>query len=146
MRVLHLFKTYLPDSMGGIEQTIFQLCEACLPWGVTSSVLTLSAKPSPHPLRVGNHQVSQAKLHPSLAPSGLSRAVLARYLELAREHDVVDDPFPRRLMDLLHLLAPHDTPSVLSSHSEMVRQRVPLQFYRSPMQQFLGSGQCLVTA
>lgn len=27
MQVLHFFKTYLPDTTGGIEQVIFQLCE-----------------------------------------------------------------------------------------------------------------------
>ena len=87
MRVLHLFKTYLPDSMGGIEQTIFQLCEACRPLGVTSSVLTLSAEPSPRPIKIGNHQVYQAKLDANLASTGLSRQVFGRFRELAREHD-----------------------------------------------------------
>src|SRR5690554_2507715 len=146
MRVLHLFKTYLPDSMGGIEQTIFQLCEACLPWGVTSSVLTLSAKPSPHPIRVGNHQVYQAKLDVNLASTGLSREVFGRFRELVREHDVVHYHFPWPLMDLLHLHARHDKPSVLSYHSDIVRQRVLLQFYRPLMHQFLGSVDRIVTA
>ena len=27
VKVLHFFKTYLPDSIGGIEQVIYQLCE-----------------------------------------------------------------------------------------------------------------------
>lgn len=146
MRILHVFKTYLPDSMGGIEQTIFQLCEACRPYGVTSSVLTLSAEPSPRPIRIGNHQVYQAKLDANLASTGLSRQVFGRFRELAREHDVVHYHFPWPLMDLLHLHARHDKPSVLSYHSDIVRQRVLLQFYRPLMHQFLGSVDRIVTA
>ena len=34
MRVLHFFKTYLPDSVGGIEQVIFQLCESGAQHGI----------------------------------------------------------------------------------------------------------------
>ena len=146
MRVLHLFKTYLPDSMGGIEQTIFQLCEACRPWGVTSSVLTLSAEPSPRPIRIGNHQVYQAKLDANLASTGLSRQVFGRFRELVREHDVVHYHFPWPLMDLLHLHTRHDKPSVLSYHSDIVRQQVLLQFYRPLMHRFLNSVDRIVTA
>ena len=146
MRVLHLFKTYLPDSMGGIEQTIFQLCEACRPLGVTSSVLTLSAEPSPRPIKIGNHQVYQAKLDANLASTGLSRQVFGRFRELAREHDVIHYHFPWPLMDLLHLHARHDKPSVLSYHSDIVRQRMLLQLYRPLMHQFLGSVDRIVTA
>jgi len=146
MRVLHLFKAYMPESTGGIEQTIFQLCEACKPWGVESSVLTLSAEPSLQPIRVGNHQVYQAKLDANLASTGLSREMFARFRELAREHDVIHYHFPWPLMDLLHLHARHDKPCVLSYHSDIVRQRVLLQFYRPLMHRFLGSVDRIVTA
>lgn len=40
MRVLHFYKTYLPDSMGGIEQVIFQMSESGARHGVDSTVLT----------------------------------------------------------------------------------------------------------
>lgn len=44
MRVLHFFKTYYPDTVGGIEQVIFQLCRSSGQFDVTSSVLSLSRK------------------------------------------------------------------------------------------------------
>ncbi|MCO5786559.1 glycosyl transferase family 1 [Pseudomonas sp. G11-1] len=146
MRVLHLFKTYHPDSMGGIEQTIFQLCEACKPWGVESSVLTLSKQPAAQPLRIANHQVHQAKLDLNLASTGLSREVFQRFRQLAQEADVVHYHFPWPLMDLLHFNAQHGKPSVLSYHSDIVRQRFLLQLYRPLMHRFLEAMDQIVTA
>lgn len=146
MRVLHLFKAYMPDSMGGIEQTIFQICEACEPWGVESSVLTLSQQPSAMPLQVGNHQVYQARLDLNLASTGLSREVFKRFKELAKKADIVHYHFPWPLMDLLHFHAAHNKPSVLSYHSDIVRQRLLLQFYRPLMHKFLSSVDQIVAA
>ena len=37
MRVLHFYKTYLSETVGGIEQVIFQLCESSGSWGSTTS-------------------------------------------------------------------------------------------------------------
>ncbi|RMU72875.1 hypothetical protein ALP26_04316, partial [Pseudomonas savastanoi pv. glycinea] len=47
MKVLHFFKTYYPDTTGGIEQVIFQLAQGCRAFDVESQVLTLSPSPSP---------------------------------------------------------------------------------------------------
>jgi len=42
MGVLHFYKTYYPDSFGGVEQVIFQLGRESSRDGVESSVLSLS--------------------------------------------------------------------------------------------------------
>ncbi|MCF5446300.1 glycosyl transferase family 1, partial [Pseudomonas syringae] len=49
IKVLHFFKTYYPDTTGGIEQVIFQLAQGCRAFDVESQVLTLSPSPSPPP-------------------------------------------------------------------------------------------------
>src|SRR6218665_1347073 len=61
MRILHVFKTYLPESIGGIEQVIYQLCQSTEAHGVESEVLTLSPDPHPAQLKVGNHRVHRVK-------------------------------------------------------------------------------------
>lgn len=146
MRVLHLFKAYMPESMGGIEQTIFQLCEACKPWGVESKVLTLSRNPAATSLQVGSHQVYQARQDVNLASTGLSREVFKRFRQLASEADIVHYHFPWPLMDLLHFHTAHGKPSILSYHSDIVRQKVLLQLYRPLMHRFLSSVDRIVTA
>ena len=47
LRVLHVYKTYYPDTLGGVEQVVCQLATALQPLGVESRVLTLSAHPHP---------------------------------------------------------------------------------------------------
>lgn len=145
MRVLHVFKTYRPDSMGGIEQTIFQLCEACQP--VESTVLTLSQQPArTQPLQIESHQVYQARQNLNLASTGLSWGVFKRFQQLAKNADIVHYHFPWPLMDLLHFHSRHNKPTVLSYHSDIVRQKTLLRFYRPLMHRFLDSVDQIVTA
>jgi hypothetical protein len=42
LKVLHFYKTYFPDSFGGIEQFIFQLAHGSAKRGVDVEVLSLS--------------------------------------------------------------------------------------------------------
>ena len=62
MRVLHFYKTSMPDTVGGIEQVIFQLCESCAQQGIEGQVLSLSSDPTPPVVQVGHHEVHRAKL------------------------------------------------------------------------------------
>ena len=47
MKVLHVYRTYFPDSQGGLEEVIRQICLASADHGVTSRVFTLSDEPFP---------------------------------------------------------------------------------------------------
>lgn len=62
MRVLHFYKTYLSETVGGIEQVIFQLCESSGSWGIDNHVLTLSSDPHPPVVPFGGHVVHRARL------------------------------------------------------------------------------------
>lgn len=146
MRVLHFFKTYLPDSMGGIEQVIFQLCQSCLPHGIHSEVLTLSADPQPSELMVASHRVHRAKLDLQIASTGLSFSVLKRFRHLAAQADVIHYHFPWPFMDLLHFLAGVHKPVVVSYHSDIVRQKHLMRLYGPLMHRFLRRADRIVTA
>lgn len=139
MRVLHFFKTYLPDSTGGIEQVIFQLCEGTRALGVEARVLTLSPAPQPRQLTVGQHEVIRVKEDFNLASTGFSRAAFAAFAEQAREADLIHLHFPWPFMDLVHFAARHGKPTVLSYHSDIVKQRALLHVYRPLMRRFLAS-------
>ena len=96
MRVLHFFKTYLPETVGGIEQVIYQLCQSTGAHGVENEVLTLSADPRPAQLTVGNHRVHRAKLDLQLASTGFSYSALGRLKALAAQADFVSIGDPGR--------------------------------------------------
>ncbi|AZD11491.1 Glycosyltransferase [Pseudomonas chlororaphis] len=146
MRVLHFYKTYLPDSVGGTEQVIFQLCESGAHYGIDGQVLTLSPNPSPGALKVGQHEVHQAKLDLQLASTGFSYSVFKQFREMAAEADVVNYHFPWPFMDLVHFMSGMNKPCVATYHSDIIRQRHLLKLYRPLMNRFLHSVDRIVAA
>ncbi|WP_166222052.1 glycosyltransferase family 4 protein [Pseudomonas atagonensis] len=146
MRVLHFFKTYLPDSVGGIEQVIFQLCESGAQHGIEGQVLTLSADPTPTVVQLGQHEVHRAKLDIQFASTGFSWSVFKQFRELAAEADVVNYHFPWPFMDLVHFASGINKPSVVTYHSDIIRQKHLLKLYRPLMNRFLASADRIVAA
>jgi rhamnosyl/mannosyltransferase len=146
MRVLHLFKTYLPETVGGIEQVIFQICQSGIAHGIQGEVLTLTAEGGPAELMVAEHRVHRAKLDLQLASTGFSYSVLARLKTLAAEVDLINYHFPWPFMDLLHFAARIDKPTVVTYHSDIIRQKHLLRLYRPLMNCFLNSADRIITA
>jgi glycosyltransferase involved in cell wall biosynthesis len=146
MRVLHFFKTYLPDSVGGIEQVIFQLCESGAQHGIESQVLTLSANPSPAVIQLGQHEVHQAKLDVQFASTGFSYSVFKQFREMAAEADVVNYHFPWPFMDLVHFFSGMNKPCVVTYHSDIIRQKHLLKLYQPLMNRFLASADRIIAA
>jgi glycosyltransferase involved in cell wall biosynthesis len=138
VKVLHVFKTYLPDNFKGIERVIWNIAEATHDLGVESHVLALSANPSATPIKVDRHWVHQAKLDFYLASSGFSYSVFSQFRRLAAEMDMVHYHFPWPMMDLLQLLANPGRPGIVTYHSDIVRQKRLMTLYRPLMKRFLG--------
>ena len=146
MRVLHFFKTYLPESVGGIEQVIYQLCQSGIAHGIHGEVLTLSANPQPREVMVADHKVHRAKLDIQLASTGFSYSVLKRFRELAAQADVINYHFPWPFMDLVHFASAVKKPVVVTYHSDIVRQKNLLRLYSPLMHRFLGQADRIVAA
>lgn len=138
IRVLHFFKTYWPETFGGIERTIDTIARGTSAHGVASSVLTLS-NDSSTPLRHFNgYEVHVAKRDFEIASTGFSRKVFARFSELAAQADIVHYHFPWPLMDIAHFWDGHRKPSVVTYHADVVKQRMLLRAYQPLMNRFLG--------
>lgn len=146
MRVLHFFKAYLPESMGGIEQVIYQLCQYGRSQGVEHEVLTLSANPEPAEIMVGNHKVHLARLNMQVASTGLSFSVFKRFRDLAEEADIINFHFPWPFMDLVYFASGIKKPIVVTYHSDIVRQKTLLRLYKPLMHCFLRRADRIVVA
>lgn len=139
MRVLHFFKTYYPDTTGGIEQVIYQLCQGTRPLGVEAEVLTLSPTPLPANLQIADHRVIRVKEDFNIASTGFSLSVFRMFKEMAKEADIVHFHFPWPMMDLVHFATRHGRPTLLSYHSDIIKQRTLLKLYTPLMNQYLKS-------
>lgn len=146
MRVLHVFKTYLPDTVGGIEQVIYQICQSGLAYGIESQVLTLSASDGPSEIQVAGHRVHRAKLDIQLASTGFSYSALKHFKKLAENVDIINYHFPWPFMDLLHFAAGIHKPTVLTYHSDIIRQKLLLKLYAPLMHRFLARVDRIVAA
>lgn len=139
IKVLHFFKTYYPDSMGGIEQVIFQLAEGCQAHGIESQVLYLSERGAARGEPVANHLTHRSKLDLHVASTGFSLSGLKDFAELASQADVIHYHFPWPYMDLVHFLSRLNKPTVVTYHSDIVKQKWLLKLYQPLMNRFLSS-------
>lgn len=144
MRVLHFCKTYFPDSVGGIEQVIRQMCVSTGRLGVTNHVLSLSRERDLAPFEFEGHTVHRAHLDFELASNGVSLGAIGKLARMAREADVVHYHFPWPFTDMAHFLARIDKPTVLTYHSDIVRQKMLLRLYQPLKHRFLHSVDAIV--
>jgi len=146
MRVLHFYKTYYPDTVGGIEQVIRQMCVGTGRLGVTNTVLSLSREKNLQPIVFEGHTVHRVPLDVEIASNACSYAALGALARLAREADVVHYHFPWPFMDLAHFMARVRKPTVVSYHSDIVRQKNLLRLYQPLKHRFLRSVDAIVAA
>ena len=144
MKVLHFYKTYYPDSIGGVEQVIFQIATGVANLGVSTKVLSLSSRAEQQPADLGSHMAYKAKLDLQIASTGFSLAALRMFRNLAREADIIHYHFPWPFMDIVHLASRLNKPSLVTYHSDIVRQATLLRFYRPVMHRFLRSVDAIV--
>jgi len=139
MKILHVYKNYLPETYGGLEQTIFQICQATTRLGTENSVFTLSHSINDSPV---HRQEATVHLHQrtfEIASCGFSLTALAHYKQFVHWADVIHYHYPWPFADLLHCLHRVQKPSVVTYHSDIVRQKKLDAAYSPLKKKFLGS-------
>ena len=130
MRVLHFYKTSLPDTMGGVERVIDQLARGSHHYGVKSEVLSLTPHQVPRTQEYQGYLTHRAKTNFDVASTSFSASSLLRFSQLCKNVDVIHYHFPWPFMDLVHFAARVKKPTIVTYHSDIVRQKFLLQFYR----------------
>lgn len=146
MKILHFYKTYQPESFGGIPQVIFQLAEGCSKQGVESDVLYLSKRGAARNEPLGQHMTHRSKLDIEIASTGFSLSVIRDFAELAKQADIIHYHFPWPFMDIVHFLSCTKKPTVISYHSDIVKQKHLLKLYQPLMHKFLSTADAIVAA
>ena len=139
VHVLHVYRTYFPETQGGAEETIRQICLNTRRHGIASRVLCPSPSIAPRVVRREEAAVYRCRLDGEVASCSLSREAFPMFRRLLPWADVVHYHFPWPLADVLHFTSGVRVPTVLTYHSDIVRQRVLARFYSPLMNRFLGS-------
>lgn len=139
MRILHVFKTYYPDTVGGIEQVIAQLGCALQRRGHENRIYTLSPDPHPRVLQRAEGEVHRSQRTVDIASVSLSVRALWEFREQAKWADVIHYQYPWPFADVLHFLWARGKPTVVSYQSDIVKQKWGLKLYVPVRECFLRS-------
>lgn len=146
MRVLHVFKTYWPDTFGGMERVIHAIARGTSALGITSEVLSLSRAPQENTVFFDGHWALKARLDLDIASTGLSLDAFRLFAKRARAADLIHYHFPWPFMDLLHFAVRHGKPGIVTYQSDIVKQQTLLRLYRPLKKRFLRSVDHIVVA
>jgi rhamnosyl/mannosyltransferase len=137
LKVLHVYKSYYPDTVGGIEQVIAQLGTGLAAIGDESRIFTLSPDPEPPVLVRPEGEVHRCRTTVEISSNPLSVSALREFRRQLDWADVVHYQFPWPFADLMHMASGVRKPSVVSYQSDIVRQKVLLHAYAPLMYRFL---------
>lgn len=139
VRVLHVYRTYFPDTQGGLEEVVRQICLNTKKLGVESRIMALSPNPSKSILKRTEGLVYRPKLTVEIASCSMSWAAFGHFRRLVEWADVIHYHHPWPFVDILHFAERVRKPTVLTYHSDIVRQRLLRIIYSPLMNRFLGS-------
>lgn len=139
VRVLHFYKTAFPDTMGGVEQVIHQIARGANKLGVSADVLSLTPNRVPRTVEMDGYLAHRARLDAQIASTGFSASVFLRFAQLARKADVIHYHFPWPFMDMVHFATWVNKPTVLTYHSDIIRQKHLLRLYSPLKMRFLNA-------
>lgn len=144
MRILHFYKTALPDSMGGVEQVIHQIARGTTTMGARVDVLSLSADGTSMNEARSGYTTHRVKMDFPIASTSFSTRIFKHFTKLANEVDLIHYHFPWPFMDLVHFLCNVRKPSLVTYHSDIIRQKYLLKLYRPLQRAFLQSVDAIV--
>ena len=138
VRILHIYRTYYPDSQGGTQEAIRQICLATKLYGAESRILTLSPNPKPQSLHMEEGLVirSRSWIAPASCDVGALNS-LVEYQKLVAWANVIHYHFPWPFLDILQLSNYSKKPSILTYHSDIVKQRFLKKLYAPLMHRTL---------
>lgn len=143
LKILHFYKTFAADQHGGVEMFIRHLTHATCRQGCQNVVLSLS--PEGASSKEGpDYRLVYAKENFNLASMGVSLSSFKVFHELSKSADLIHYHFPWPFMDMVHFATFVKKPTVVTYHSDIVRQKVLKHFYTPLQNAFLNSVDAIV--
>lgn len=125
--------------MGGIEQVINQIARGATKFGVETDVLSLTPDRVARTIEIDGYLAHRARLDFQIASTGFSISAFLRFSQLAKKADVIHYHFPWPFMDVVHFATRVKKPTVVTYHSDIIRQKHLLKLYRPLKNKFLES-------
>ena len=136
IKVLHVYRTFFPDTQGGLEEVIRQI--SLNTKSVDTRIFTISKVIKlPDIVKVDGISVYRIPLAFEFASCGVAFKGLGIFKELVEWADIINYHFPWPFGDVLHLLYGGNKKTVVTYHSDIIRQKWLLRLYCPLKQKFL---------
>lgn len=123
MKILHVYRTYFPETQGGLEETIRQICLNSREHGFTHRVFTLADIAAPDRINLPEAEVFRFPLSFEIASCGFSRSGAMAFKTIAAWADLIHYHYPWPFADLLDVMFGVEKPRIVTYHSDIVRQK-----------------------
>jgi glycosyltransferase involved in cell wall biosynthesis len=127
LRILHVYKDYYP-VVGGMENHIRILARGMAARGLETTVLVTSTSPKTEITQLEGVKIIKAGRLATLSSAPISLALLSWMRRL--EPDITHLHFPYPWGEIAHLVFGRSRRTVITYHSDIVRQRNLLRLYR----------------
>lgn len=136
MRILHVGKYYYPYA-GGMESVVRDLCEGLVSKGHDVTVLCSHDRASFSEEVINGVKVVRMPRTGVVFGQNINPTFVKKFHELAANMDLVHIHCPNPQAEILALTLPKNVPLVATYHSDVVRQKTLLKFYKPVFKKFL---------
>lgn len=134
VKVLHVYKTFFPESIGGVEQYIYNICKATMRHGISHSILCTTPASSKTTSIFDGITVLKYPHTITFASCPVSMNLLTKFKNEIVHADIIHYHYPWPFAHLLSLFAKNKK-SLVTYHSDIVRQKI-LRKVLYPLEQY----------
>lgn len=139
MKVLHVYKTYLPEDFTGVPRVIYNITnEILINHSISKSDVITILKDKINKIKIHeNHYIFNTKNSIEVRSSKFSLQILKLFRDIIPDYDIINYHFPWPMSDIMFHYAGFRKPSIVTYHSDIVRQKYLFTLYRPLMHSFL---------
>lgn len=135
IKVLHIYKSYFPDTQGGIEQFIRNLTAATTALNIQNSLLTTSHLPS---TVTSTLKIYRTPVNFTIASCPFSTRFYHQFKKLVAKHDIIHVHFPWPFGELVaQWVTNSNQPLIITYHADIIRQKYYKWLYYPFMKRLL---------
>ena len=140
IKVLHFYKEAYPTSYGGIAFFIHNLCKKGKSFGIKNTSLAFKKTNKNNIINKSfEYESYEIKEDFTIFSTTFSLKGIFKFRELAKNSDIIHFHYPYPFADILYFLFAKNKKSVVTYHSDIVRQKKLLFFYKIIRDLFLNS-------
>ena len=140
LKILHVYRTFFPDTQGGLEETIRQIAKGTNEEGAIARVFTVSKNVDKEVwIEFDGIDVILVPELIEVSSCNIPRGGICAFSRQAQWADVVHFHFPWPYGDFLRFFVPATKKVVVTYHSDIIRQRILSAFYAPLMHRFFNS-------